>query len=30
MIGVCFLQEVRCTGQGARMLELEGRRFRLW
>ena len=27
---VCCLQEVRLRGQGARMMEMEGRRYKLW
>ena len=30
MIDVCCLQEVRWRGQGARMLGMKGRRYRLW
>ena len=30
MIDVCCLQEVRWSGQGARMLEMKGRRDKLW
>ena len=30
MIDVCCLQEVRWRWQGARMLEMKGRRYRLW
>ena len=27
---MCCLQEVRWRGQGARMLEMKGRRYKLW
>ena len=30
MINVCCLQEVRWRGQGARMLVMKGRRYKLW
>ena len=30
MIDACSLQEVRWRGQGARMLGMKGRRYRLW
>ena len=30
MIDVCFLQEVGLRGQGARMLGMKGRRYKLW
>ena len=30
MIDVCVLQKVRWRGQGARMLEMKGRRYMLW
>ena len=30
MIDVCCLQEVRCRGQGARMLGIKERRYKLW
>ena len=30
MIDLCSLQEVRWKGQGARMLGMRGRRYRLW
>ena len=30
MIDVCCLLEVRWRGQGARMVGMKGRRYRLW
>ena len=30
MIDVCCLQEVRWRGQGARMIGMKGRRYKLW
>ena len=30
MFDVCCLQDVRWRGQGARMLGMKGRRYRLW
>ena len=30
MIGMCCLQEVRWRGQGARILWMKGRRYKLW
>ena len=30
MIDMCCLQEVRWRGQGARMLGMKGRRYKLW
>ena len=30
MIDVCCLQEVRWRGQGARMVVMNGRRYKLW
>ena len=30
MITVCCLQEMRWRGQGARMLGMKGKRYRLW
>ena len=30
MIDVCCLQEVKSRGQGVRMLERTGRRYKLW
>ena len=30
MIDVCCLLEVRWRGQGARMLSMKGRRYKLW
>ena len=30
MIDVCYLQDVRLRGQGARMLGMKGKRCKLW
>ena len=30
MLYVCCLQEVRWIGQGARMLRMKGRRYKMW
>ena len=30
MIDVCCWQQVRWSGQGARMLEMKGKKYKLW